>query len=89
MKNKNKNDSYYQNYPAITGYVLETITGYVLDDVTLNVREFPSTDAKIINKLSGGSEVTIDARTKDEEFLKINSENRKGYVLAKYVSIAE
>ena len=66
MKNKNKNDSHYQNYPTITGYVLETITGYVLDDVTLNVREFPSTDAKIINKLPGGSEVTIDARTKDE-----------------------
>lgn len=82
MKNK-KNDSHYQNYLTIT------ITGYVLDDVTLNVREFPSTDAKIINKLPGGSEVTIDARTKDEEFLKINIENRKGYVLAKYVSIAE
>ena len=85
---KNKKDSHYQNYPTITGYVL-TITGYVLDDVTLNVREFPSTDAKIINKLPGGSEVTIDARTKDEEFLKTNIENRKGYVLAKYVSIAE
>ena len=89
MKNKN-----YQNYQTLTGYVLDdvnyqTVTGYVLDDVTLNVREFPSMEGKIINKLPGGSEVTIDARTKDEEFLKINIENRKGYVLAKYVSIAE
>ena len=78
---KNKNNSHYQNYP--------TITGYVLDDVTLNVREFPSTDAKIINKLSGGSEVIIDSRTKNDEFLRIKFEKEIGYVLSQYISIAE
>ena len=78
---KNKNNSHYQNYP--------TITGYVLDDVTLNVREFPSSDAKIINKLSSGSEVIIDSRTKNDEFLRIKFENEIGYVLSKYISIAE
>lgn|GEM_PF-1790192 len=59
----------YEYFKAGTKLEIRSLEGAVAAD-KVNVREYPSTDAKVETTLYGGSIVTVLARTKEREELK-------------------
>jgi uncharacterized protein YgiM (DUF1202 family) len=63
-------------------------TGVVTDCLKLNVREAPSTDAKILAEIQALSEVKVDLGESTDTFYKIcNAAGIQGFCMKKYIAL--
>jgi uncharacterized protein YgiM (DUF1202 family) len=64
------------------------ITGVVTDCLKLNVREAPSTDAKVLSEIQALSEVKVDLDESTDTFYKIcNAAGIQGFCMKKYIAL--
>ena len=67
----------------------ETYATVTLEDAssTLNIRESPSTSARILDRFADGREVIVCGEPDDEGWVRIRTAEVEGYVLSTYLTI--
>ena len=67
----------------------ETYATVTLEDAssTLNIRESPSTSARILDRFADGREVIVCSEPDDEGWVRIRTAEVEGYVLSTYLTI--
>lgn len=67
-------------------YAFEPLSAKMYSTDTLNVREYPSTEAKIVGQLNPGDEADVVGRTPDGAWYVINFDGSRACVFAEYLS---